>query len=528
MILIGAIRLVFFATPFMDCMLKRIRCAHGKYDMRNFLTGNKVLLGAALLLITTQVFPAKIEPNPLLIDLTIDDSQISTIESKEWDSSRLPINQVSKIAQFKLPDFGVIPNKKLPKMMTRLPYEYSYGSESEVNYHNNYDFNDSLSDEFFSITPELNFELTYRPTDWFETTWQASISDELVIKQTNPLTLPNGDVEFPEDQTLSLLIDQGYITISNIIDPLKMTIGRKLLEDQRHWLYDTSLDLVMLEWKEGFFTTALSYSRQEAFDGDLLISQENSRTNNFLIETRYRGIEDHTLSVFHLRQRNHAADKETPKFLGLQIAGNPNNHLSYWGEFATVRGRDEEGRNLKGCGADIGLTLKKGGKFNPNLTFGYAYGSGGDSNENMENRSFRQTGLHSNEAKFSGVSEFKTYGEVLDPDLSNIGIFTLGMGFYPQSNATLDVVYHQYRQNTPGSQLQDGNITATLDRDAGVTSHDLGKGLDIILGVRRAFGLRRLGFDLRLGWFFPGDAFRQSRGETQSDKSINFVMKVWW
>ncbi len=497
-------------------------------DMRHSLIGNRVILGVALLLITTQVFSAEIKPNSPSIDLIINNDQTPAIESKTWDFSPPPVKLVNQVAQFRLPDFGALPNKKLPRVMARLPYEYSYGSESEVNYHNNYDFNDSLSDEFFSITPELNFELTYRPTDWFETTWQASISDELVIKQTNPLTLPNGDVEFPEDQTLSLLIDQGYITISNIIDPLKMTIGRKLLEDQRHWLYDTSLDLVMLEWKEGFFTTALSYSRQEAFDGDFLISQESSKINNFLIETRYRGIEDHTFSAFHLRQRNHAESKETPKFLGLQLVGNPNKHLSYWGEFATVRGRDEEGRNLKGYGGDIGLILKKGGKFNPNLTLGYAYGSGGDSNGNIENQSFRQTGLHSNEAKFAGVSEFKTYGEVLDPDLSNIEILTLGMGFYPQSNATLDVVYHQYRQNTPGSQLQDGNITATLDRDAGVTSHDLGKGLDIILGVRRAFGLRRLGFDLRLGWFFPGDAFRQSRGETQSDKSINFVMKVWW
>src|SRR6058998_1637039 len=64
--------------------------------------------------------------------------------------------------------------------------------------------------------------------------------------------------------------------------------------------------------------------------------------------------------------------------------------------------------------------------------------SGDESPNDRHNNQFRQSGLHTNETRFGGLSKFKIYGEALDPELSNIEIFTAGVGFRPFSNVFVD------------------------------------------------------------------------------------------
>ena len=65
-------------------------------------------------------------------------------------------------------------------------------------------------------------------------------------------------------------------------------------------------------------------------------------------------------------------------------------------------------------------------------------------------------------------------------------------------------------------------------------SKRVGSELDIILGFRELFGIRRLGMDVRMGWFFPGAAFIQNDGDDENpvlrkaDKGFTFVAKFWW
>ena len=47
-------------------------------------------------------------------------------------------------------------------------------------------------------------------------------------------------------------------------------------------------------------------------------------------------------------------------------------------------------------------------------------------------------GLQENEADFGGAASFKDYGEVLDPELSNLAIFTVGLGLRPSEKFSLD------------------------------------------------------------------------------------------
>ena len=135
----------------------------------------------------------------------------------------------------------------------------------------------------------------------------------------------------------------------------------------------------------------------------------------------------------------------------------------------------------------------------PSVTLGYAYGSGDGNPNDNKNREFRQTGLQSNEGRFGGLTQFKVYGETFDPELSNLRIFTLGFGFRAASNAFVDLVYHSYRLNRIGNDLRGSALTAMVNQDDSRLSRNVGSEIDVIVGFRNLFGIKRFGFEVRAG-----------------------------
>ena len=126
----------------------------------------------------------------------------------------------------------------------------------------------------------------------------------------------------------------------------------------------------------------------------------------------------------------------------------------------------------------------------PSLTVGFAIGS----------KSFRQTGLQDNSGRFNGVSKFKYYGEVLDPELSNIMIWTGGLGIIPFDETSLDIVYHYYAQVKKSDKLRDANV----DEDLTGEDRDLGHEVDMIFGSEI---IKNVQVVLITGVFMPGKAF---------------------
>lgn len=468
------------------------------------------------------------------------ESDASVIDSQNTPAKAVDVNSLNEsgiinsrieLAQFTLPP-KTSDGKTVQTMPKRLSYQYGYGSESEIEYTNNLDLDDSLDDEFGSIAPEFNFEITYRPSDWFETTWQVRIDKEFFFQEVDPLILPNGEIEEAEKRRASFLIDQAFIKFKKFAGPLELTIGRINMEDSRHWLYDTSLDLVMLGFKINYFKTEISYSRENLFNGDLISTEQAENINNIMVLTEYRGIEDHKLTVFYLDREGQGVENDIghPRLLGFRANGNPTRKYGYWLEAGYISGKDEESNSYAGYGFDVGASYRLGGKYNPNFSLAYAYGSGDDPSDN-KNTAFRQTGLQSNEAKFSGVSEFLTYGEVLNPELSNLQIFTAGFGFFPANNITVDLVAHKYLLNEYQVNSDTFKLVGTINSDPSRLSKDLGYEFDLIIGMRRAFGIKRLGFDLRTGWFFPGNSFYIDDGNSSyrnSDKGMSAILKFWW
>ena len=150
----------------------------------------------------------------------------------------------------------------------------------------------------------------------------------------------------------------------------------------------------------------------------------------------------------------------------------------------------------------------------PSITLGYAFGSGDDNPNDDTNHEFWQTGLQSNEGRFGGVTQFMYYGETLDPELTNLKIFTAGFSFRPAGNAFIDLVYHRYGlDKMVRGELRSSALTALMNQDDTHLSKDVGSEIDIILGFRNLFGLRRFGFEMRAGWFRPGKAYRIPVGD---------------
>jgi alginate production protein len=98
------------------------------------------------------------------------------------------------------------------------------------------------------------------------------------------------------------------------------------------------------------------------------------------------------------------------------------------------------------------------------------------------------------------VPDFQYYGELLDPELSNLSIFTAGTGINLTEESSIDLVYHYYLQHKASDSLRDAGIDADPDGQ----SKRLGSEIDLIIGYE---GTKGLELALKLGYFIPGEAF---------------------
>lgn len=197
------------------------------------------------------------------------------------------------------------------------------------------------------------------------------------------------------------------------------------------------------------------------------------------------------------------------------ITGDPVSRLSYWADAVQLRGREtrtaytaavagaSSRRRLRSWALDAGASLSFGGAWRPSLSLAYARGSGGEDSDSLD-RNFRQTGLHENKARLTGVKRLRRYGELLQPDLSNLAIATLGGGIRFFGNSSLELVLHQYRQIVPATTVAGARLAA----DPQGLQRRLGRELDLVIALRE---WRWLELTLRLSRFEPGPAFAANR-----------------
>lgn len=438
-----------------------------------------------------------------------------------------------ELAQFELPA-PAAEGQAPPALPQRLVYEYSYGSESAVDYRANADLDDRLRDDTLIFTPELHGIVTYRPTDWMETRLEMIFDREIAVQEKKLVTLPDGEMLPAPKRTFSLLVDQAYVTFKNYTGPAELTVGRRNFEDERHWLWDSSIDVVRGELKFGTFRAEAFAGRENLVDLDAIKRDPPDRINTYMLYTDYRGIEDIKLAAYVVMRDDRSWREGQPVTFGLRSQGMPTQEFSYWVELAHMRGRDETSRSFSAYGLDVGATYRFFDlPLSPNITLAYAFGTGDDHPGRGSNNEFRQTGLQSNEVRFGGIAEFIGYGEALNPELSNLEIVTIGVGFRPIQDVSVDLVYHRYRLDEYAEELR-SPLTAPMNQIEERRSKRVGQGLDVVLGFRSLFGVRRLGMDVRIGWFFPGDAFITNVGDEdnpiprKANTGMGAVAKIWW
>ena len=272
--------------------------------------------------------------------------------------------------------------------------------------------------------------------------------------------------------------------------------GRMDFDDRREWIYDQNLDGVRAFWSFAGVVAEMSATTTLS-DGNL----RDENTDNYIVYITDR---EREFAVYAVHRDTELPFEQRITHFGVRAFGEwPEDHDS-WLELSTIRGRRDNGRgrvDLSGWGFDVGTTRKIGKRWF--LTAGWAYGEGdGDVRDGSDNN-FRQTGLQDNNGRFGGVTSFRYYGELVDPELANLHIATLGLGYRITRKSSLDLVGHYYRQDEPARRL----IDSDLDERANGVDRELGWEVDAILGWRPE---RAWDFEVVLGWFGPGKAFEDA------------------
>lgn len=374
---------------------------------------------------------------------------------------------------------------------TLWPAALSFRQRLDIKYEAERNLNldrDDKEDEA-TLEPELTLSFDYEPNDRF----RAYASLELVRKY---------GFHWPDAETdpTRLQLAEAYLMFDEIDVPgsgeLTVQLGRQRFDDERTWLYDEQLDGLRLHYEYDDFALELSATRER--NKNLLRGSDRAVFDNYLAYGRYE-FDDALLAAYVLRRTERSEGGEKPLFIGVQSHGEPVDDLHYWLELARVRGRDGS-RDIRGVGFDVGATYEFDLPSRPSLTLGYAFGSGdGDPDDGID-RAFRQTGLQDNEHELDGLADFRYYGVVLEPELSNLEILTVGLGVKPGERLSLHLLYHAYRQHRAGPTLRDTN----LDTDPNGRDRDLGSAIDLVMGVELD---RHFSVDIELGYFMPGKAF---------------------
>lgn len=362
----------------------------------------------------------------------------------------------------------------------------------------NVDLDDDDKEERLNLEPAVEIAFTYAVRE--------NMLGYLNLQYGREMEIEQEDDDRERSYKSSLEVDEGFLQFAdvfgknNVVRKTSLTLGRFNVSDKREWFYDKSLDGILLSFDLKPVDTrfSLSINREELFGSDLLRHNDVDPVNNLIAVAEHEPFKniDLELTAYSIIRHDRSEDNESPIFYGVTSNGKlVDERIRWWSGLAWARGEDDD-ENIRGFGFDVGATLFLRSHLRPYLTLAYAFGSGdGDTDSD-----FRQTDLQGNSDKFGGVTSFKYYGELVDPELSNLHIVTTGIGFRYRRSASIDFVLHYFRQDEPLDELRNTD----LDQDPNGESKDLGVELDIVWGAELSSNVES---ELVLGYFNPGSAF---------------------
>ena len=364
--------------------------------------------------------------------------------------------------------------------------------EGETNRH--YKLSSTLGEADTILTPILAPAFSYEPNQYLQ----------LYVNPVLEVPVAAEEIE-DRPQTTELNMNLAYLTVKNVVPGARMQVGRQRFIDSRRWLFNENMDAIRLGYQLEQFSLELSVSQLNLVQRNLLrreAEEDEEGFVNYYAYADYKFGKKNHIGLFALYQDQQRLGTAQPITVGLQSSGRLLKGLKYWLQTAAVRGSDG-GQRIRGEAIDVGLTQAFDGAWEPSLTIGYAYGTGDSNpNDNVDAR-FRQSGFQGNSDKFNGVARFKYYGEVLDPRLTNLMVFTGGVGIKPFAKPSFDLIYHYYLQDHVSTRIRGSD----LDTDPTGLSKHVGSEVDLVVGYQ---GIPHLQTKFVLGYFFPGTAFNET------------------
>ena len=399
--------------------------------------------------------------------------------------------------------------KKPPDTKHRISEHLSYGVDLvvELELIDDYDLDIDEDDHLSSISSEVNMALSYFSPGRLVAYSELQLEGHYLFSQ-------GPDNEEEADQHFR--IEQLYLQEPLVTGKLGYTFGRQRFKDTRSWWYDENLDALQISWKKQEFFFNGSVARERYFADDFL-DEDTEKEIDYLIFTagRYLGKRDQTTYLLLTKRDRRPGKHDEPIYVGYQRIGQIGSDVRYWVNAAYLDGEYKQ-RDLRSMGFDGGITWRATTLLNPFVTLGFAYASGDDDLSDGEDGNFRQTDLQDNEGKSFGITSYNYYGEIMDLDLSNMRIATLGLGFRPASQTSIELSYHHYTQIEPDNDLSDTD----LERDPNGDSPELGEELDIIFAHRAD---KDFDISFIFGHFRPGEAY--DRGDPSNLLRVKFSVE---
>jgi hypothetical protein len=357
--------------------------------------------------------------------------------------------------------------------------------EVKLDYRHDFALGKRHRDDLLRFDQEIQLRSSYRYNDWISFLVEGKILGEHQLYTGGRRKTSVGD---PERGETWARFDQLFGR------DLSFKVGRQPFEEPRRWWWDDDLDAVALRYRSESWFFELGVGRELPRKALLeYIDPEEEGVIRVLARADWLYFKNHGLSLFFLHQNDTSATQSPGDKVqrsredssdarlwwgGLRAIGNEplteQGELSYWADLAMVLGHEKvleftaaggnkeivtsrRSRQVRGWAIDLGGRWETELPGRPMLIAGYAIGSGDKNPDSGPDLSYRQTGLQTND------EEFRTYGEILRPELSNLSIPVLAVRFPIFSKSHVEFAYRHFRQLYAVPSLRDARIKADPD-----------------------------------------------------------------
>ncbi len=339
-------------------------------------------------------------------------------------------------------------------------------------------------------------------------------------------------------------ISSLYLLTQDPFEPfypgLDLQVGRIPISETRGFWYRNSLDSIRVKYQSTLLNGFVLFGTRF---NDSRISNSEERNNIkdyfYLIgNLEHQYYYNHYISLFLMKEYKDKSDDigeiksvwdpvkpdRNLNWIGLRLIGNKNlkdeeskNKFSYWGDIAYMWGEnqfvsskaldccsaykiieDYDYDDVSGWGGEAGLSYKKeiwglGARL--------AIGQGEDSNENLT--VFFQPKTSNNKDKLFGPTTIRTYGELSNPDLTNLVLIGLFGGLEISEKTWLELNLLKYQQYRKSASTTFSKYLISPNGN----SNDLGWEANLILEGEQRTKYAKWRYNVTGAYFQGGKAF---------------------